>query len=74
MVWQDFVETGEPAPTWRYSDTARNAGAQGMLYASRSRPELSHLVLFDVSSGVVEQSSEGKVWIGTTAASKFDLL
>mgnify|MGYP000598552927 CR=1 FL=1 len=31
IVWQDCVEKGEPAPTWAYSDTARKAGAQGML-------------------------------------------
>lgn len=66
MVWQDHVERGESAPTWRFSDAARAAGAQGMLYASRSRPELSHLVLFDVSAGVVKQAAKAKEWIGAT--------
>jgi len=62
VVWQDCVANGERSPTWRYSDTAREAGAQGMLYASRSRPELTHLVLFDVSPSVVKQAGEGKAW------------
>ncbi len=66
MVWQDHVETGESAPTWRFSDAARAAGAQGMLYASRSRPDLSHLVLFDVSAEVVKQAAKAKEWIGAS--------
>ena len=63
VVWQDAIEKGESAPTWQYSDAARIAGAQGMLYASRSRPDLSHLVLFDVSFGIVEQAGDAKAWI-----------
>ncbi|MBX2837041.1 MAG: RES family NAD+ phosphorylase [Gammaproteobacteria bacterium] len=62
IVWQNCVEKGEPAPTWRFSDSARNAGAQGMLYASRSRPDLTHLVLFDVSYGIVKQAGDVKAW------------
>ena len=62
VVWQDCVAKGEPAPTWAYSDTAREAGARGMLYASRSRPDLTHLVLFDVSMGIVRQKGDAKVW------------
>ena len=46
MVWQDIRAGGEPAPTWAFSDAARAAGAEGMLYSSRSRPDLSHLVIF----------------------------
>lgn len=46
VVWQDIRAGGEPAPTWAFSDAARAAGAEGMLYSSRSRPELSHLVIF----------------------------
>jgi hypothetical protein len=45
-VWQDQRANGQPAPTWALSDAARAAGAQGMLYRSRSRPDLIHLVLF----------------------------
>lgn len=44
VVWQ---EGPRPSPTWAWSDQARAAGAQGMLYSSRSRPDLTHLVLFD---------------------------
>lgn len=49
VVWQDIRASGAAAPTWAFSDRAREAGAQGMLYASRSRPDLTHLVLFDLS-------------------------
>lgn len=63
VVWQDAVENGESAPTWQYSDAARKAGAQGMIYASRSRPDLAHLVLFEVSYGVVEQAGDAKAWV-----------
>jgi hypothetical protein len=62
MVWQEYVEKGKPAPTWVFSDTARKAGAQGMFYASRSRPELTHLVLFDVSTAVIKQVNNVKAW------------
>ena len=47
IVWQDIRAAGQPAPTWRYSDAARAAGAQAMLYSSRSRPNLAHVVVFD---------------------------
>jgi hypothetical protein len=47
VVWQDAWAAGRPSTTWRFSDAARTAGAQGMLYSSRSRPELTHLVIFD---------------------------
>ena len=46
VIWQDIRATGASAPTWAWSDAAREAGAEGLLYASRSRPDLSHLVLF----------------------------
>jgi hypothetical protein len=47
VVWLDAWAGGRPSTTWRFSDAARTAGAQGMLYSSRSRPELTHLVIFD---------------------------
>lgn len=47
VIWQDQRATGSPAPTWEFSDAARIKGAQAMLYSSRSRPDLSHLVVFD---------------------------
>lgn len=46
VVWQDIRAAGATAPTWAVSDAARDAGTQGLLYSSRSRPDLSHLVLF----------------------------
>lgn len=49
VVWQDIWEGGEPAPTWGFSDAARQAGAEAMLYSSRSRPDLSHVVVFEPS-------------------------
>ena len=48
VVWQDVRAMGAIAPTWAFSDAARQAGAQAMLYSSRSRPELGHVVVFEV--------------------------
>ncbi|MBA4048191.1 MAG: RES domain-containing protein [Sphingomonas sp.] len=47
VVWQDQRQSGLIASTWAISDSARLAGAQAMLYSSRSRPELAHVVVFD---------------------------
>ena len=47
IVWQDIVAHGLPSPTWQLSDRARAAGVQAMLYASRSQPDLSQVVVFD---------------------------
>lgn len=47
VVWQDSAATGQAAPTWAVSDTARIVGAQALLYTSRTRPDLNHLVIFD---------------------------
>jgi outer membrane scaffolding protein for murein synthesis (MipA/OmpV family) len=49
VVWQDQRQSGAIASTWAISDVARQAGAQALLYSSRSRPELSHVVVFDPS-------------------------
>jgi len=49
VVWQETVANGAPSPTWAFSDAARDAGAAGLLYSSRSRPDLTHIVLFDPS-------------------------
>jgi len=62
VVWQDTFEKDGFSPTWEYSDAARDAGAQGMLYASRSRPDLSHFVLFLVSAELIKQSGECRAW------------
>ncbi|MFV0383981.1 RES domain-containing protein [Paracoccus sp. (in: a-proteobacteria)] len=47
IVWQDIWRGGSPSPTWVFSDAARKAGAQAMLYSSRSRPEIAHVVVLD---------------------------
>lgn len=62
VVWQDMRETGAPSPTWVVSDRARTSGAQRLIYASRSRPDLSHLVLFDVSPRTVQRAGPAEPW------------
>ena len=47
IIWQDIRATGRPSPTWEFSDMARDAGAEAMLYSSRSRSDLSHIVIFE---------------------------
>jgi RES domain len=49
VVWQDQRQSGVIASTWLISDAARQKGAQALLYSSRSRPDLSHVVVFDPS-------------------------
>jgi hypothetical protein len=49
VIWQDLRAQGKASPTWEISDKARREGAQGMLYSSRSRPDLTHLVVFDLT-------------------------
>ena len=49
VVWQDIRASEELSPTWIISDAAREIGAKAMLYSSRSRPDLSHVVIFDPS-------------------------
>lgn len=44
--WLQDRAAGRPARTWRLSDDVHKAGADGMIYAARKRPDLSHLVLF----------------------------
>lgn len=46
IVWQDMQSAGEHSPTWLFSDEARNLEADAMLYSSRSRPDLSHVIVF----------------------------
>ncbi len=62
VVWQATRATGAGAPTWLLSDAARTAGAQGMLYSSRSRPDLSHLVVFDASAGLLSTAGLAQPW------------
>ena len=44
--WQSIRARGLPSPTWEISDRVRDLGLDGMLYASRSEPSLTHLTLF----------------------------
>ncbi|WP_424831288.1 RES family NAD+ phosphorylase [Ruegeria sp.] len=57
VVWQGIFEASNPSPTWAYSDEARQQCADGLMYSSRSRPDLSHLVLFD-SNNIHARSDE----------------
>ncbi len=61
IVWQDIRESGLPSPTWVFSDAARQAGAQAMLYSSRSRPELSHVVAFE--PGLLSKTGAGEPFV-----------
>ena len=47
IVWQDLRAHDHLPSTWTLSDNARKAGAQAVLYSSRSRPDLSHVVVFE---------------------------
>ena len=67
VVWQDIRAAGAVAPTWAWSDAARIAGADGLLYSSRSRPDLSHLVLFADPRRVVlgvAPAQDARRWLG----------
>ncbi|GHE90042.1 hypothetical protein GCM10016455_07960 [Aliiroseovarius zhejiangensis] len=56
VIWQDNRAAGCPAPTWGYSDQARADGAQGLMYSSRSRPDLTHLTLFTTDPGALRMT------------------
>lgn len=63
VVWQDMRASGAPAPTWAFSDAARQGGAEAMLYPSRSRPDLSHIVLFVWTAGLtLVQAGPAEPW------------
>jgi len=44
--WLPYRDVGKASPTWQISDRARALGLHGMLYASRSKPSLTHLTIF----------------------------
>jgi hypothetical protein len=46
IVWQNLPSAGTHSPTWLFLDEARNFGADAMLYPSRFRPDLPHVVVF----------------------------
>lgn len=58
--WQDARALGRLAPTWALSDAARTGDAQGMLYRSRSRPDLCHFVAF--TSAVLSTDGQPRRW------------
>ncbi|MDP5219231.1 RES family NAD+ phosphorylase [Ruegeria sp. 2205SS24-7] len=62
VIWQDIRATGAPSPTWAFSDAARANGAQAMLYSSRSRPDLSHLVIFDPQIARAHPDAAAQPW------------
>lgn len=62
VIWQDIHAKWGTSPTWRFSDRARDAGADGLLYSSRSRPELSHIVLFDPSPSLIRVNTPSTDW------------
>lgn len=63
VVWQDGRATGLPSPTWAFSDAARAAGAEAMIYLSRSRPDLAHIVLFNWSApGALCPAGPARPW------------
>ncbi|WP_342586531.1 RES family NAD+ phosphorylase [Leisingera sp. ANG-DT] len=66
-VWQDIRARGTPSPTWVFSDTARTEGAQGLLYSSRSRPDLTHLVLFGSGLPVLSLAGPPAPWLSPPA-------
>ena len=61
IVWQ-ARRTADPADTWFVSDAARRDGAQAMLYSSRSRPDLTHLVVFDTDPTCVSVAGDPRPW------------
>lgn len=61
IVWQDLRESG-PSPTWAISDRLRTEGWQAMLYSSRSRPDLTHIVVFDVDPKRINPSGPAELF------------
>ncbi|SMR83243.1 RES domain-containing protein [Aliiroseovarius halocynthiae] len=56
--WADLRAEGLNSPTWRVSDRARAAGLDGILTPSRSRPDLTHLTLFQWNSAGAAQVAQ----------------
>lgn len=46
IEWQSLRAKGLHSPTWDLADRIRDLGLDGMLYASRSDPQKTHLTLF----------------------------
>ncbi|MEO0883327.1 MAG: RES family NAD+ phosphorylase [Pseudomonadota bacterium] len=47
VAWHIQRSEGVRPETWAVSDSARARGAQAMIYNSRTRPDLTHIVVFD---------------------------
>ncbi|WP_170374259.1 RES family NAD+ phosphorylase [Ruegeria atlantica] len=62
IIWQDIHEERGVSPTWRFSDHARDMGADGLIYSSRSRPELSHIVLFTLAPTIIFAETQATPW------------
>ena len=63
--WQAIRARGLPSPTWAISDRVRELGLDGMLYASRSQPDLTHLTLFrwnEPGAAAVRPDGNPKPW------------
>lgn len=63
IVWQDIFDRLGNSPTWQFSDQARASGADGVIYSSRSRPDLSHLVLFTTSPARIHVDEPPTNWV-----------
>lgn len=63
IVWQDIFDRQGNSPTWKFSDQARDTGADGVIYSSRSRPDLSHLVLFTTSPAHIRTDGPPSNWV-----------
>ena len=50
VFWRDLHADGQSSPTWALGDQIRSIGATGLLTPSRSRPDLTHLTLFEWNS------------------------
>lgn len=46
VEWQTIRARGLPSPTWVISNRVRDLGLDGMIYASRTNPKMTHLTLF----------------------------
>ncbi|MES0824452.1 RES family NAD+ phosphorylase [Ruegeria sp. SCP11] len=62
IVWQDVREKQGVSPTWNFSDGARDIGADGLMYSSRTRPELSHIVLFEFTPALIRVDTLAIPW------------
>ena len=52
VFWAEFYQRGVHSPTWSISDALRIRGIDGLLTPSRSRPDQTHLTLFQWNRGI----------------------